>query len=448
MFSDKKILVLGKFAGLTAASTQKIKEKTEENQGQTDVWDPKMEFQNKYTHIIVPPHSTPETIQKKLGVDNLEQVKATFITPDWVHTSLSKGEPQSESLYVWSRSPRQKENVVTSKRGKTPTSTQNLPMQGISKGRGNLNKHLTDQFEKLEKHYRSKGETGRAIGYNNIVRTIKTLPFTVTSVDQIRNIEGIGQKTLQKVEEVLKSGELSRVEELESDTDLMEIEELTQVHGIGSAKAKELHKKGIHSLHQLKDYSRKHPAEFTQTQQMAIGLVEDFQQKIPREETEQIAQLIKKHTHQLDPQAHVETGGSYRRGETLSKDLDFVIASEHYSKVLPSLIKKLSEINLITHTFTEARKKYMGVCKLHGKPHRRLDIYMCKKDELPYAILYFSGSKDLNQMMRKEAKRRGMKLTSTGLYDAKGKPALKPRNENEICRYLGFPDLTPQMMGV
>ena len=53
-------------------------------------------------------------------------------------------------------------------------------------------------------------------------------------------------------------------------------------------------------------------------------------------------------------------------------------------------------------------KKYNGICKLgRNGIGRRIDIMYTKPEEYPFAILYFTGSGEFNQMMRKMVNDKG-----------------------------------------
>merc|ERR1711918_174516 len=58
---------------------------------------------------------------------------------------------------------------------------------------------------------------------------------------------------------------------------------------------------------------------------------------------------------------------------------------------------------------------YMGIA-VFEKLHRRLDIKAYPRDELPFAMLYFTGSDHFNRSMRWHAKKSGYTMSDHGLY--------------------------------
>lgn len=76
----------------------------------------------------------------------------------------------------------------------------------------NLNKNITDNLEIILKDYEYIGDK-RAISYRKVIGIIKNLKFKIENVKQLDNIYGIGEKTKLKINELLKTGEMTKVEE-------------------------------------------------------------------------------------------------------------------------------------------------------------------------------------------------------------------------------------------
>ena len=72
----------------------------------------------------------------------------------------------------------------------------------------------------------------------------------------------------------------------------------------------------------------------------------------------------------------------------------------------------------------------MGFCKLKNKEVRRIDIRFVPFQSYYSALLYFTGSYQLNQEMRQIAKKLGYKLNEYGLY--KNKKLIKVNSEKDI----------------
>jgi DNA polymerase/3'-5' exonuclease PolX len=79
----------------------------------------------------------------------------------------------------------------------------------------------------------------------------------------------------------------------------------------------------------------------------------------------------------------------------------------------------------------------MGVCRVNKKGiGRRIDIRFFTLSQYYPAILYFTGSKEFNLMMRKKAIEKGLKLSEYGLFNSHGIRIDTDYNEKCIFDHL------------
>ena len=102
------------------------------------------------------------------------------------------------------------------------------------------------------------------------------------------------------------------------------------------------------------------------------------------------------------------------------------------SKILIGLKYILVSDALLT---PNAKKKFMGACKLKGGFVRRLDIRLIDYKSYYTALMYFTGSMEYNIKMRNIAIEKGYQLNEYGLY--KDKVPFKIESEEDICKILG-----------
>merc|ERR1712093_647789 len=93
-----------------------------------------------------------------------------------------------------------------------------------------------------------------------------------------------------------------------------------------------------------------------------------------------------------------EIVGSYRRGAANSGD-----------------------IGIILEILTKGKTKSMAIGKLPGQTPRRVDFMYASPAEYAFAILYFTGSKAFNVVMRQRALDLGYSMNEHGLYKMAGK---------------------------
>ena len=142
--------------------------------------------------------------------------------------------------------------------------------------------------------------------------------------------------------------------------------------------------------------------------------------------------------------------GSYRRGALSSGDIDIIVSGPTDSKVvfnafLDALIKQKILIEILSRGAT----KSLTIGQLPGKPPRRLDFLYSTPSEYPFAVLYFTGSKTFNTVMRQRALNLGYTMNEHGLYTMIGKKKgdkikHKFSTERDIFKFLELQYKTPK----
>ena len=169
--------------------------------------------------------------------------------------------------------------------------------------------------------------------------------------------------------------------------------------------------------------------------------------KIPRDEMDEHYRYIHKQIDGTINNSQYTITGSYRRKKGESGDIDLIITGE--SNILNELVETFKKSNYIIDTYAKGDTKFMGWCKLplvEGSKPRRLDILFSLKEEYPFSILYFTGSREYNKFMRTEAIKQNLRLNEHGLYD---KGTLKSvdhsfNDEKSIFDYLNIDYIEPQ----
>jgi DNA polymerase/3'-5' exonuclease PolX len=95
-------------------------------------------------------------------------------------------------------------------------------------------------------------------------------------------------------------------------------------------------------------------------------------------------------------------------------------------------------------TDKKVKTKFFGFSKYLNNPPRRIDIRFVSYNSYPSALLYFTGSKDLNTKMRSIAKKKGYKLSEYGLFDKNNIP-FKVNNERDIFHKLDMEYIPPAL---
>lgn len=262
----------------------------------------------------------------------------------------------------------------------------------------------------------------------NLIKTIKNYPDKITSGKQISHLKGVGKGSVRRIDEILKNGHLQEIKIDLTDKKMLEsISNLTKIYGIGESIAIKLIKEyGINNVEELKKafFSKKVPLN----DHIILGLKYEkvYERKIPRAEIDKINDYLTNIVKKLDKKLISIICGSYRRGSPESNDIDMLLVHKdivtkddldkdiNYLKIL---IDKLKADKFIVDDIDKNfQVKYMGFCKLPGKPIRHIDIMYIPGESFWTALLHFTGSGDFNERMRHHAKLLGYKLNQYGLY--------------------------------
>ena len=290
------------------------------------------------------------------------------------------------------------------------------------------------------------------------LQVIKKLDFEIKKSSDVANIPGIGKGTLIRIDEILQTGRLEEIKKTTKNDTLVSINELKRIHGIGDEKARILVTKfGIKSIAELKVAYNKKLIDLDNTTKLGLKYYDLLSTDIPRAEMIKTEKYLLNVASKVDNNLLLTVCGSYRRGRPSSGDIDVLLAhpdlkterkmlnDEHH--YFNSFIDKLVDDKFLLDHLTEKYSiKYMGFSKLKSFPVRRIDIRFIPYESLHSAMLYFTGPRDLNIMMRREAIKRDMILNEYGLFKEKdGKlTSVKISSEEDIFKKLGMDYMTPE----
>lgn len=129
--------------------------------------------------------------------------------------------------------------------------------------------------------------------------------------------------------------------------------------------------------------------------------------------------------------------GSYRRGKESCGDVDVLITRKDGKRdhnFMNSLVMNLEKVLLtdnlvVPKTGSHGSETYMGVGRVEGGIHRRIDLKYYPREQFGYAVLYFTGSDHFNRSMRLYAQKKGYSLSDHGIY-----PNLRGTRNREIWK--------------
>jgi DNA polymerase beta len=324
---------------------------------------------------------------------------------------------------------------------------------------------LTDKKEISKNNFRIRQ-------ISNVTTLLKKFPkkITLNNLKEVGELRGVGKSSIERIKEILEEGKLS---ELGSFVDTKKakkksIKELEEIIGVGHAKAKELYDQGITSIKMLRAKIKKKEIEVNDKVILGLKYHGVFEENIPRKEIDTVYKLLKKivtkmnkeYKYTKENQYCFEICGSYRREKLTSGDIDILLTKfcttdksskkdNHLERFVNKLKEKLKSNNnqpLLVDDMTDKNieTKYMGFSKYKKKPVRRIDIRYVPYSSYHSALLYFTGSGDLNKKMRQIAKTKGYKLSEYGLFKLSDNKKMKANSEEDIFKLLNIDYIEPK----
>eukprot|EP01080_Neovahlkampfia_damariscottae_P007078 gene7078-11241_t len=452
---EPKIKIDGIFSGLyfylfeginlRQKRSQILKERIEENGGIICE-----SFSLKTTHIIS--SASFKTLQNSIK-GSLRGVQ--LHTPEWISEALRNKEKLSENEFRIFHSHREiekdvdvvqkEEPIIVEKTEMAPKKKFKFSCEKSEKETFNHNEELTSALEKLENIYLLTGDVWRSLAYRKSIRVLKSLKFKVKMISELKDTKGIGEKTMEKIKEYLNYGSINRLDKLEQNESVQVVSFFSSIFGVGPKTAMKWYQKGYKTIDDLEE-----KCELTHQQKIGIKYHSDLQEKIPREEVEEIENKVKSIILKINPNLVITICGSYRRGSKTCGDVDILIMDplDNIEDLLTKVIDSLTKVNFLKAHLTSSFEKsnsYMGVCKIK-ELNRRIDIKVYPKDQYAFALLYFTGSNYFNRSMRYYAEKKGYSLGDKSLkkfirvskekvHESDG---IECTNEKEIFDALGL----------
>lgn len=280
------------------------------------------------------------------------------------------------------------------------------------------------------KAYRSGAETIRNFD-GDIVAKAKT--------NELSSIKGIGSALQEKLHEFATTGKMTYYEELKK-TFPPTLFDLFELQGLGPKKIKTLFDKlQVDSIPSLKTACNNGSvgelsgfgAKTVQKILESIELNETFASYFRLGDVAVMAEVMLDKLRDHPATLQCTHAGSYRRAKEILHDLDFLVATDR-PKELTQYFVDLDEVHsVIVHGDTKA--------SIRLDNGLQCDLRAVSNKEYPFALQYFSGSKEHNVAIRKRSLKQGWSLNEYGFtVKSDGEQPPNIDTEEQIYRALGL----------
>ena len=264
--------------------------------------------------------------------------------------------------------------------------------------------------------------------------------------EALDGISGLGKALQQKIHELATTGKLGFHENLKAEFPPT-LFELFEIQGLGPKKIKALYDKlnidSVASLRaacedgsisELRGFAAKTVAKIL----AAIELREKFASHFRLGDVAVMAEFLLDQVRNHPATLRCCHAGSYRRSKEILHDIDILVATDKPSE-LTHYFAQLEEVEDII---------VCGETKVSIRLENGLqaDLRAVSNKEFPFALQYFSGSKEHNVAIRQRALKRGWSLNEydfTVKEGAEQPPAV--HEEADIYRALGLDFIPPEL---
>jgi DNA polymerase (family X) len=307
-------------------------------------------------------------------------------------------------------------------------------------------------FEKIALLMELKGENPFKVrAYRSGAEIVESYAGDIMKMaeeNQLSGIKGLGEALRDKLHELATTGRLSFYDNLKSEFP-DGIFELFEIQGLGPKGIKQIYSElGVGSTAELKraiedglvaklaGFGEKKAAKILEGIAFRDAHASEFRLEQVMPVVEQVLEALRS-----DPSvSRAEVCGSYRRGKETVHDLDFLVATKQPESVIESFVSMPMVAQVIAKGSTKA-----SVHVAHGL---QCDLRAVASSEFPFALNYFTGSKEHNVAMRQRALSRGWTLNEYALSQIEGRDgAAIPEIEDEpdLYRALGLDWPEPEL---
>ncbi len=268
--------------------------------------------------------------------------------------------------------------------------------------------------------------------------------------NQLAGIKGIGDALRDKLHEMATTGKLEFFEKLKAEFP-EGLFELFEIQGLGPKKIAALYSQlQVGSVADLKRVCESGEAAKISGfgDKTVVKILESIAFRAEHASEFRIDQVYALALDLLDTlRAHpavsrAEVCGSFRRGKETVHDLDFLVSTRQPEQVIADFVALPQIEKVIVQGGTKA--------SVYAPNGVQCDLRAVSSAEFPFALNYFTGSKEHNVVMRQRALDRGLSLNEYGFTPTEAGASLSEEiqeihDEREIYRALGLDYIEPEL---
>ena len=312
---------------------------------------------------------------------------------------------------------------------------------------------VADALDEIGTLLELQGEsTFRTNAYHNAARAVRQLNANLRGLvesGQIGDVRGIGDAIQQKITTLVTTGRLPYLDTLRESVPAGLIE-MMRLPGLGPKKIKALHDAlEIHSIDTLRAACEsgevaKLKGFGAKTQQRildGIAFLGTVGNRVRIDQALPLGQILLEQVRTFPGVIRVELCGSLRRRKETVADVDVLASSASAAPIMAAFVQLPDVTKVIGQGPTKS--SVLVTSNVEGeKVTLQADLRVVTDEQFPFALHYFTGSKEHNIRMRQRAIDRGWVLNEYSLGDSTKVPC---QDEAELFAALGLEFVPPEL---
>jgi DNA polymerase (family 10) len=284
------------------------------------------------------------------------------------------------------------------------------------------NAEIAERLREIYQLMQLAGENRfRAIAFDRAAQTIESLNDDINNYiqsDTLTDIKGIGDSIANDIISYAQDGKIEVLESLREKIPAGVIKWL-DISGLGPKNIAKIHKElGISELQELKEACQDgRVAELdglgkksAQKILKSIEWMEQFNERCRLDEALNVAKPMYEFLKEQEGVDFIDVAGSLRRSLETIGDVDILIGAkeEHISNLFDAFVNHTLVVEVLGRGDTKS--------SIRTENGRQVDLRIVKPEQFPAALMYFTGSKEHNVVLRQRARERGLSLNEYGLF--------------------------------
>ncbi|HKK44956.1 MAG TPA: DNA polymerase/3'-5' exonuclease PolX [Balneolaceae bacterium] len=319
------------------------------------------------------------------------------------------------------------------------------------------NREIAERLREIYQLMQLAGENRfRAIAFDRAAQTIESLNDDINTYienESLTDIKGIGNSIAEDIQSYAETGKIRVLKSLRERIPEGVIKWL-DISGLGPKNIAKIHQElGISELNELKEACQDGRVakldglgeKSAQKILKSIEWMEQFDERCRLDQAVAIAKPMYNFLKNKDGVKSIEIAGSLRRSTETIGDVDILIGAQeqHIDELFDAFVNHDLVVEVLGRGDTKS--------SIRTEEGRQVDLRIVKPEQFPAALMYFTGSKEHNVVLRQRARERGLSLNEYGLFelddngDTNFDAPIDYSSENDIYTKLDLHYIPPEL---